>query len=235
MFEKLSPTFEEIASARARARAEFKWLRNVIVTAIAGPSGAIALASIEAGKFKVPSLLSFVLVSFAAFALHASYEFARNRWQRFVVVPGEIYDEQENRNRTLEADLVSRIRILESQLFEAQAALTTSRANKAFADRLRALDTRGVTELWAQPHPLNGYEAPKWLAKVDAWEADLIAAVQAEGDTGDLHHIQLLGNIYRPTLPRVYIDPTLDQRLVMVDIRRERLRDLIKKYDPSSP
>lgn len=210
-------TYRRIATSRAHARIEFKWIRGLIVSAVGSP----VIASIRAGRLATPRGVLDFLVPFALFAL---WEGCRFLWQRFFVIPDEIYTEQDQRIRDLEIELSS-----------AKVALSATRANKAFANSLRALDQRGVAELWAVQHPLNQYESPKWIAKLDAWEADLMAEVRKGGDDGDLYHVQTLGNIHDPAHPRPYAEPVMNQRLAMLNIRRKRIHDLIKKYDPDAP
>lgn len=135
----------------------------------------------------------------------------------------------------IHAEQLGRIQALERDLYNAQAALRTKQQNKALADALKAHDDRAVHELWAAKQPLNEYESPKWLAKESAWKTELLEIIRKHGgDDDDVRHLSVLGNLYRPGQPRYHHDDAMNQRLIMLDIRRERIRDVIKKYDPEA-
>lgn len=124
---------------------------------------------------------------------------------------------------------------LEGDLHEAQAALSTKQKDRTFADALKAHDDRAVNDLCAAKQPLNPHESAKWLAKDSAWETGLFEIVQEHGgDADDVRHLTVLGNLHRPGKPRFHSDETMNRRLTMLDIRRDRIREIIKKYDPDA-
>lgn len=153
MFES-NQSYRDLAFDRALARTEFKWLRNLVLTAI----GSVVLSQLRTGR-PMPGLVDFVVPAL----LFAGWEGAFFVRRRFWTGPEEMFSKQQER-----------INELEREVYEAKAALNTKGKSKAFADALRALDTRAVDELWAVPQPLNEFESPKWLEKLDAWEEELL-------------------------------------------------------------
>ncbi len=142
-----------------------------------------------------------------------------------LAAPALIYDDQQrNLNDALH------------QLTIAKAQLDIKRRNKAFADALQEHRERAIHTLWAVPQPLNQYEAPKWLDRLAKWEVDLDQIISAHSDDpDDKRHIGVLGNLFRSGEPPMYHpDPEMNHQLVMLDIRLQRIHDVIKKYDPDA-
>lgn len=216
-------TYQGRLRERARTGFDFKWARNISITALAG----IAALFLGVGTTPVKALLVTWFFATMFFVLWETGVYLR---RRFVLAPFEEHQEQGQAIADLETKVASRdcvVTGLENEIAGLKTALVRKQKDQALADYLTERHAYGIRELLNKP-PANFLEAAEWRVKTRDFTDGVLSKMREFGCTAqDVHGVEYIGVFAQ--LP-LHSDFQISKDLSMLVERLNRIGAVSTKY-----